>query len=47
MKASTGLPLMLLLYISHDQYTQPGGDSSLQVLDRPERAVEEDRLALL
>ncbi|KAI4087782.1 MAG: hypothetical protein L6R37_008283 [Teloschistes peruensis] len=32
--------------ISHDQHTLPDGDSSLQVLARQERALEEDRLAL-
>lgn len=31
---------------SHDQHTQPGGDSSLQVLETQVRALEEDRLAL-
>jgi hypothetical protein len=32
--------------ISHDQHTQSDGDSSLQVLKRQERVLEEDRLAL-
>jgi hypothetical protein len=32
--------------ISYDQHTQLDGDSSLQVLKRQERALEEDRLAL-
>lgn len=32
--------------ISHNQHTQPGGDSSLQILERQERVYEEDRLAL-
>ncbi|KAL9101255.1 MAG: hypothetical protein Q9163_003469 [Psora crenata] len=32
--------------ISHDQQSQPDGDSSLQVLERQKRVLEEDRLAL-
>lgn len=32
--------------LSHNQHTQPDGDSSLQVLERQKRVVEEDRLAL-
>lgn len=32
--------------VSYDQHTQPDEDSSLQILERQERALEEDRLAL-
>lgn len=32
--------------LSHNQHTQPDGDSSLQVLERQKRILEEDRLAL-
>lgn len=32
--------------ISHNQYSQAGGDSSLRVSERQRRELEEDRLAL-